>query len=163
MVPRVRSEIHYRWRQNVVRVRKSHTKKNLDFERIPSFILELTTQPVTSHRSVENQVSHTMSSPTQAGRMTTGMHSLFLWKALGRWTVPLLILRLNFKGLLFEFNFFVLLVWLNVSAQIPFFLMILTTMVSSKGKREWKWSEWNGDWTRLAQEIIKCLLLVYEL
>ena len=45
---------------------------------------------------------------------------------------------LNFKGLLFKFNFFVLRVWLNVSAQIPSFLMILTTMVSSKGKREWK-------------------------
>ena len=157
MVPRVRSEIDHRWRQNVVRVRKSHTRKNLDFVRIPSFILELTTEPVTSHRSVDNQVSHTMSSPTIAGRMTTGMHSLFLWKALGRWTVPLLILRLNFKGLLFEFNFFVLRVWLNVSAQIPFFLMILTTMVSSRGKREWKWSDWNGDWTWLVQEIIKCL------
>lgn len=35
------------------------------------FKKELTTEPVTSHRSVDNQVSHTMSSPTQAGRMTT--------------------------------------------------------------------------------------------
>ena len=156
MVPRVRSEIHHRWRQNVVRVRKSHTKKNLDFVRIPSFILELTTEPVTSHRSVENQVSHTMSSPTQAGRMTTGMHSLFLWNALGRWTVTLLILRLNFKG------FYFILVFCSTSlvkwvCSNSFFLMILTTMASSRGKREWKWSEWNGDWTWLVREIIKCL------
>ena len=157
MVPRVCSEIHHRWRQNVVKARKSHTKMTLTLYVFPLSVLELTTEPVTSHRSVDNQVSHTMSPPTQAGRMTTGMHSLFLWKALGRWTVPLLILRLNFKGLLFEFNFFVLRVWLNVSAQIPSFLMILTTMVSSKGKREWKWSEWDGDWTLLVQEIIKCL------
>nr|XP_058973191.1 cubilin-like [Pocillopora verrucosa] len=42
---------------------------------------ELTTEPVTSHRSVENQVSHTMSSPTQAGRMTTGLF-LLSWAAI---------------------------------------------------------------------------------